>query len=50
MITRPTSLLIIVGDHNALSLNKNWSDIVNLCSDERALLQENRTLHPRVMF
>lgn len=48
MITRPMALLIIIGDHEALSSDKNWEMLVKYCEQNGAMMCGKRKVHPRV--
>lgn len=50
MITRPMSLLIIVGDEKTLNTDKknNWQILVQYCRQNGAMLKEGRLLHPPI--
>lgn len=50
MITRAKSLLIIVGKHEALSIDTNWGEIIKCCCQNKALVRGERILHERIEF
>lgn len=49
MITRAKSLLIIVGDSQTLSSDKNWKELIDYIEKERALIRKGKPLHPRII-
>lgn len=48
MVTRAKSLLIIVGNHEALETDENWAEIIRFCIQNGSLVREGRKLHGRV--
>lgn len=48
MITRAKALLIIVGNHDALSTDGNWKMLINYISKNGGLLKKGKKLHARV--
>lgn len=48
MVTRAVSLLIVIGDHEALEQDHNWAEFIDQCNAKGALLRDNKTLHPRI--
>lgn len=50
MITLAISLLIIVGNHEALSRDDKWAELIGHCNKNGALIRKNKVLHPRVKF
>lgn len=48
MVTRAISLLIVVGDHEALEANPNWATLISYCNENRALKRGERILHGRI--
>lgn len=48
MLTRAICLLIIVGDHEALSSNENWDVLIQKCFQKGVMLRNGKKLHPRV--
>lgn len=50
MTTRAKRLLIIVGDANTLCLDKNWAELYNHCLKNEATLNNDRKMHPRIMY
>lgn len=39
MLTRAISLLIIVGNHEALQMDPNWAELINFCNENKALIR-----------
>lgn len=48
MITRPKCLLIIIGDDDTLSLDKNWNILIEYCRNNGALIKNNKVVHSRI--
>lgn len=48
MITRATSLMIIIGDHSTLYGSAHWKELIDYCIENRALKAGEKVLHPRV--
>lgn len=48
MVTRAIGLLIIIGSHEALECDGNWSELIEHCNKNGALIREKRILHPRI--
>lgn len=48
MVTRAISLLIIVGDHEALSTNEYWQKLIENCILKGAIKRGDKKLHPRI--
>lgn len=48
MITRAISLLIIIGDHQTLTNDRNWKEVIDYVQKNHALIQGGKHLHPRV--
>lgn len=50
MITRPKSLLIVIGDHNALCNDQSWKYLFKYCEQNGATLCNDRKMHQRIMW
>lgn len=48
MLTRAISLLIIVGNHEALNSNENWAELITTCIKNKALVRNGKILYPRI--
>lgn len=48
MVTRAISLLIVVGDHEALENDHNWAEFIAHCNNNGALTRNNQILHSRI--
>lgn len=51
MITRPKSLLIIVGHYDTLFADKlNWRPLIEFCDEHEAIVRKGKKLHKRITF
>lgn len=48
MLTRAISLLIVVGNHEALDRDSNWEELIDHCNRNRALIRDGKILHQRI--
>lgn len=48
MVTRATSLLIIIGHKESLQTDDNWAALIEHCKKNKAEMREGQKLHPRV--
>lgn len=48
MVTRAISLLIVVGNHEALECDDNWAELILHCNRNGALIRESKILHQRI--
>lgn len=48
MVTRAISLLIIVGNIEALQTDENWATLIKHITENGALIWGGQVLHPRI--
>ncbi|XP_055307723.1 uncharacterized protein LOC129571875 [Sitodiplosis mosellana] len=48
IMTRPIALLIIIGNHMALSKEDHWRAVINLCLEKKSITRNGHILHPRI--
>lgn len=46
MLTRAKCLLIIIGNHETLSIDPNWKEVIQTCKENGALVEKKH--HPRI--
>lgn len=47
-MTRAKSLLIIIGNHEALNDDTYWKALIDLCFEKNAITRNGNKLHPRI--
>lgn len=47
-MTRSICLLIIFGNHEALSDDKHWKTLVDICFENKSITRNGNLLHSRV--